>query len=236
MKTETVELVRIPEIETGDLEWEGLGIVEKAQQIPAIIPDDQTYEQCGLLIVEAGKLKKKITERFEKEKTRRHEAHKMVCDLENAFAAFPAKAVQIAEPKWVAYRREDERKRKEKEALAQEAAKRIEEEKILADAAVAEAYGEPELAEAIASQPVEPIPVIIPGLPKTTGLSAREYWIVVVTNKKALIDFVAANPQYGAFLSVNEAALKKYAKSTEGEVKIPGVLFDDREKPVNRGR
>ena len=236
MGTEIVELVRIPEIETSDLEWEGLGIVEKAQQIPAIIPDDQMYEACGLLIVEAGKLKKKINVRFEKEKTRRYEAHRMVCDLENAFAAFPAKAVEIAEPKWVAYRKERERKDKEKVAEAQEAARKIEEEKILADAAVAEAYGEPDLAEAIVSQPVDPVPVMILGVPKTKGLSAREYWQVKVTNKKAVIDFVAANPQYGAFLDVSESALKNHAKGTEGKVKIPGVLFYETEKPMSRGR
>ena len=221
MKTETVELVRIPEIETGDLEWEGLGIVEKAQQIPAIIPDDQTYEQCGLLIVEAGQIKKKIVDRFEKEKTGRYLAHKMVCDLENALTAFPIKALQIAEPKRHAYEKEEKRKQQEREAELQHQAKKQEEDKRVTEAEYFDALGETEYAEKILDQPIEPPLVILgPAVPKIKGLRAKPpNWGWKLIDAKLVPD---------SYWMLDKVKIGRIVRATGMECDIPGIRVYDK--------
>ena len=197
MKTETVELVRIPEVKTGDLEWAGLDIITKAEEIPAVIPDDQIYELCAKVIIEAKDLIGRMKERVADEKRGRFERHRMVCDLETAMLAFPNKALAIAEPKRAAYEREAERKRREREAELTLQAKRKEEEKQLAEALYLEAMGENDAADRAASQPVEPPPVILGrAVPKVKGLRATTpVWAGQIFDLMALVQAVAAKAQ-----------------------------------------
>jgi len=197
MKDETVELIRIPEIDTGDLEWAGLDIVTKARNIPAVIPDDEAYELCAKVIIEAKEIQKKITERIGPEKQTRHEAHRMVCNLETALVAFPAKALEIAEPKRSAYERERERKRREREAELQRQALKQEEDKRIAEAEYFHAMGETEHAEKILEEPVDPPLVILgPAVPKIKGLRARPpVWAAQIFDLIMLVKAVAAGEQ-----------------------------------------
>ena len=197
MKDETVELIRIPEIETGDLEWAGLDIVTKAETIPAVILDDEAYELCGNVIIEAGKLQKRIMERVAEEKQKRFNRHRMVCDLETAMLAFPKKALEIAQPKRSAYEREQKRKQSEREAELQRQAKKEEEDKRIAEAEYFDAMGETEHADQILEQPIEP-PLVVLGLavPKIKGLRARPpVWAAQIFDLMALVKAVASGEQ-----------------------------------------
>ena len=170
-----VELIRVPEVETGDLEWAGLDIVTKAEEVPAVILDDQTYEACAKVIIEAKVIVKKIAERIGPEKQRRHEAHRMVCDLETALNAFPKRALEIAEPKRLVY---------EKEA----------EDKVLAEAQYLQEMGEPEAAEQVLSQPIESPPVILGrAVPKVKGLRVTmPVWAGQIFDLMAVVQAVAS--------------------------------------------
>ena len=189
-----VELIRVPEVETADLEWAGLDIVTKAEEVPAVILDDQTYEACAKVIIEAKVIVKKIAERIGPEKQRRHEAHRMVCDLETALNAFPKRALEIAEPKRLVYEKEAERKRLEREAELMAEAKRKEEDKVLAEAQYLQEMGEPEAAEQVLSQPIESPPVILgPAVPKVKGLRVTmPVWAGQIFDLMAVVQAVAS--------------------------------------------
>ena len=221
MKDETVELIRIPEIETGDLEWAGLDIVTKAETIPAVILDDEAYELCGNVIIEAGKLQKRIMERVAEEKQKRFNRHRMVCDLETAMLAFPKKALEIAQPKRSAYEREQKRKQSEREAELQRQAKKQEEDKRIAEAEYFDAMGETEHAEKILEQPVEPPPVVLgPAVPKIKGLRAKPpNWGYRVVDASLVPD---------AYWMLDEVKIGRIVRATGMGCEIPGIRVYDK--------
>ncbi len=187
------ELIQVPEVETGDLESAGSDIVTRAENIPAVIPDDESYELCARIIIDAKDIQKRIQERVADEKQARFERHRMVCNLEAAMLAFPKKALEIAEPRRRAYEKEGERKRREAEAVAQAEANKQEEDKRLAEAEYIEALGDKGAAEKILEQPIEPPPVVFGrAVPKIAGLRDKPpTWAAHIFDLMVLVKAVA---------------------------------------------
>jgi len=124
-----------------------------------------------------------------------------------------------------------ERKKIEEEAAAAAAAgDAAEAERLQEAAAISKTESiiaaEQAAAEAAAARAVASIimaPTVAPMTPKTKGIATVEKWKARVTDKAALIAYVAANPQYAELLTVNESALNAQARSLKGNLQIPGV-------------
>lgn len=129
------------------------------------------------------------------------------------------------------YIEDQERKRRAAEEKARE-----EQRKLQADAEKKaeklEAKGQgAKAAEVRAAVPIVFAPVVaqVPG--KIAGVSMRSHWKAKVTNKLALIKFVAANPQYIELLEPNQTALNRMAVSLKGAMQIDGI--EAREEKVS---
>lgn len=124
-----------------------------------------------------------------------------------------------------------ERKKIEDAAAAAEAAGNAAEAERLQEAAaisktesiIAAEQAAADAASARAVASIVMAPTVAPAVPKTKGIATVEKWKARVTDKAALISFVAVNPQYGELLTVNESALHAQARSLKGNLQIPGV-------------
>jgi hypothetical protein len=67
--------------------------------------------------------------------------------------------------------------------------------------------------------------VAAPAPKKLEGLSFRNVWKAEVTDKFALIKFVAENPAYEHLLDVNAVNLRKIATAMQNSMPINGVRF-----------
>lgn len=77
-------------------------------------------------------------------------------------------------------------------------------------------------------------PAVISHVPKVHGVSTSAPWTAEVTDKLALIRFVAANPQYVEFLDVNMVPIRQQAKSLKEHCKIDGVRVFQNEVLTSR--
>lgn len=106
-----------------------------------------------------------------------------------------------------------ERERREQEAAARKAASK-------ADSATQQ--GEAKAEELTTqSQLVSAAPVAIAPA-KAAGTSTRKKWKARVTDKAALVKYIAAHPQFLHVLEVNESALNKLAGAMEENLNIDG--------------
>jgi DNA repair exonuclease SbcCD ATPase subunit len=65
--------------------------------------------------------------------------------------------------------------------------------------------------------------------PKVAGISTRGTWKAEVTDKMALIRFVAANPQFASLLDANQSAINQMAKAMKSTMAIDGVrAYEDK--------
>jgi DNA polymerase III gamma/tau subunit len=147
-------------------------------------------------------------------------------------------------------RREAERIAREErqriEAEAREAARRAQEEadRIAKEAADAAAAGDAAKAAELQQQAEQtaadgaaqaetiameaemvtaaPVPVAT-AAPKVAGLSTRQNWKARLTDKMALIKFVAAHPEHQHLLDVNQSAINQLAKAQKDAMNLPGV-------------
>lgn len=69
---------------------------------------------------------------------------------------------------------------------------------------------------------VAPVPVAT-AAPKVAGLSTRHNWKARLTDKMALIRFIAEHPEHQHLLDVNQSSLNQLAKAQKDAMKLPGV-------------
>jgi hypothetical protein len=121
------------------------------------------------------------------------------------------------------YADQQERLRREQQALLDEAA-RIERERLAEASKAAEEAGNVEEAEALqATASMTTAPVVAQSVEKVSGISTRTNWKAEVTDLLALVKFVAANPHMIDLLQVNTTTLNQHAKATKDNTKIDGV-------------
>lgn len=147
-------------------------------------------------------------------------------------------------------RREAERKAREEreriEAEARETARKAKEEadRIAQEAAAAAAAGDQVKADelaiqaentatagaaeaeaiAVAAELVVAAPVpIATAAPKIAGLSTRQNWKARLTDKMALIRFIAEHPEHQHLLDVNQSSINQLAKAQKEAMNLPGV-------------
>ncbi len=66
-------------------------------------------------------------------------------------------------------------------------------------------------------------PVTVAAPSKVSGISMRETWKAEVTDKEALVKFIATNPHLLNLVDVNNSAVNQMAKAMKGNLNIPGV-------------
>lgn len=155
------------------------------------------------------------------------EAKKRVMDFFRAPLQFLSDAEQIIKRGMIAYDLEQEKKRREEEALLRELARK-EQERLekAADkkATKAEGKGEIEKADEIRNNvPIIPMPILPAGTPKISGITKRTVWSGTVIDKMALIRAVAAGQAPASLLDINTTVLNQMARALRGEMAYPGV-------------
>ncbi len=66
-------------------------------------------------------------------------------------------------------------------------------------------------------------PVAVAAPAKVVGISTREVWKAEVTDKEALIKYIAANPACLNLVDINTSAVNQMAKAMKGNLNIPGL-------------
>lgn len=146
-----------------------------------------------------------------------------------------AEAERIVKRGILTYQDAEDRKRREAEAAAAEAARK-EREKLEAQAAKAAAAGKVEKAEALAATAAA-IPErisIASSAPKLGGVSSKTTWRAEVTDKAALIAYVAQHPEWLQLVDVNMTALNGLARSQKSALALPGVKVVEEKQLASR--
>jgi hypothetical protein len=126
-----------------------------------------------------------------------------------------------------AYQRKLEEIRQAEERRLAEIARKEAEERRLAEALQAEEEGNTEEAQAIIEEEMfVPTPIVKPDVPKVDNRKYRTIPRARVTNKMALIRFIAANPALADLLDVNQSVINNKAKAMGKEINnIPGLSY-----------
>jgi len=215
---------------------------EQAQQLQIL--DAGTYTRAGEMLRSIKALRKEVDEAFDPIIRKAHDAHREACGQKKRAETPLAEAETILKRALVAYDTEQDRLRREEEARLREIARREEEERRVQEAAALETEAvetnNPELlyeANELIERPIEaPIVQLPKATPKVEGLSFREKWEAVVTDKLALIRYVAAHPEFLALLDVNATNLRKFAEMQKDKLALPGVRPRMEKIAASRGR
>lgn len=186
-----------------------------------------------------------------------NKALKAVNDLFRDPGQYLEQAEKIIKGKMLAYSAEQERiaaeerrkaealvraeqERMAREAAAKEAAAKAEADALMAagnaeKAAEVQAQAAIEAAIITATAQVMTAPVVEMSVAKVSGISQRSVWKAEVTDKAALIAFIAATPQFQNLLDVNTSALNQMAKAMKDTMQIPGVrAFEEKTLAASR--
>ncbi len=208
--------------DTREVETESSALVTQANALTIATKED--HGGALAFLKRTATAKAQVVALFREPKAAAHAAHKAITAAESKLLTPLDDARRIVEAKALAYedaaRRAAEEEQRRLAALAQKA----EEERLIAEAIAADAAGDAELAEAIVSEPVSaPVVHVAPAVAKVAGVSSRGVWKAEVTDKLALVRFVAANPSWLHLLEAEMSALNGLAKSQKGQLQIPGV-------------
>lgn len=205
-------------------------VVTKATEIA--VSDKESCDTALAMGKTVNDLRKQINDYFSPVVKAAHEAHKAIKSKQNEAIAPLDKAKAILSGKVNAYnielkrkqREEEERIRKEAEAAAEEERKKLE-----AEAEKAAEKGDEEAfdkANYEAAQ-VTPETVMPVSQPKEKVKGSSENWQFRVVDKHALIKAALEGNGLDQAVIPNEKWLGQMAKTTKGQMKIPGVVFED---------
>lgn len=210
MTTAAQPEVLTPEVVKAD----ALTMPQQAQAISKINNHDQ-YAQAGGLLVRIKELRKRVADVFEPIVKAAHEAHKIATAKRNEANAPLDMAENHLKRLIGDYNQEQERIRQEQQRQAEAAARKAEEDRMLAEAQAAEAAGEKEEAQAIIEQPVQaPVVIVQSTTPKLEGVSFRENWTFQITDETKI-------PR--EYLIVDTKKIGAIVKAMKGQAAIPGV-------------
>lgn len=207
-----------------ELETQSTAIITQVRAIGPV-RDAATYTRKGEAIVSLKALLKVIKAHYAPMKEAADRAHKAVCTSENQMVN-PLKAlIDEQDADLVAWRREQERLRREEELRVQAEERKRAEDALVAEAAAAEASGEHAIADAILELPVETPRVVLPSsVPKVEGLRERPlYWSAEVYSLKMLVQAVAEGKVPLQAIQPNETFLNTQARAMKSTLAYPGV-------------
>lgn len=114
-----------------------------------------------------------------------------------------------------------ETRRKAEEAAA--AGRAAEAERLAAKADSKLAAGDAKADSLMQAAAAAPTSVIVPSVPKASGVHTVTRYSAKVTNKAALVAFIAQTPMFLHLLDANQSALDAQARALKDQFAIPGV-------------
>lgn len=205
--------------------------VELLAKEGADVTDAITLSRVEARLVDVATHRKDVEGWFKPLKDFAYRLHRMVCDRENAVLK-PLQAFEtLAKGNAQAFRREEERKRREEEQRLQEIARREEQERLAREAESLEQRGESELAEQVLEQAIAaPAPVIVlaSAIEPTKGVIYRANWKWrpiggdTPQNRARAEKLVPRE-----YMCLDEKKLNAYAKAHGASARIPGIEFYD---------
>lgn len=130
---------------------------------------------------------------------------------------------KITKGKLLTYRSEQQRLDRERQAIADEAA-RQERERLRAEAAKAAKAGKVEVAQVLeATAAVMTAPIVTSTFVPTKGTSVRKVWKARVISKIDVIRYVAEHPEYEYLLEVDMSGANSLAKMMEAKLCVTGL-------------
>lgn len=187
------------------------------------IDSDIMYETAGEELNAIKRRAAELDEQRRKITKPLDDAKKAVMDLFRGPLEMLARAESVLKQKMLDYRNEIARRAAAEQAAREEAA-RIERERLEREAAQLAAAGRAE--EAAVKKDIASLVVAAPAevvAPRVAGVAVRETWDFEVTDKSALIAFVASNPTYEAVLAVDEKALRQLVLAMKDHLPLAGV-------------
>lgn len=214
-----------PAIKIDDLETRALSLPDQARTIKIVTAQD--YERAGEFLLTVKDLRKEIKATFGPLKDKAWAAHKAICAEEERHDKPLKEAEATVKPLMKAWDDEQERIRLERERLLNEEARKREEERILAEAAAAEAAGDKETAQDIINEePYVPPTVLKKATPKVAGISYRETWKFRVVDEKKI---------RRELMIPDEVKIGQLVRALKGQFNEPGIEAY-KEKEVAAGR
>jgi hypothetical protein len=211
-----------------DLEQQAVSV--RSEMAALTITDQKTYDFAVEKRTQAANWLKNAREFFKSMKDPAYAAWKKICSNENLVCDPVEATMKQINKELVRYDQEQEQLRREEQArLEREARERAEAERI-AQAEQLKAQGaDEETIDEILEAPVQVTELVVaaPTYEKSKAVVHRDNWSGEVTDLKALVKYVAKNPQFIGLLQINQTALNAQARALKGTMAIPGV------RPVN---
>lgn len=183
------------------------------------VNDAASYAVAGEHLVGFATLKKRIEDYFADDVKNAHTLwSSLTGKRKKALDAVEAEITRIKRMMG-GWSQEQERIRLEAEVKAQREAKRLEEERCAAEAAILETQGQPELAAAVLEQAITaPAPIVsLPSaVPKVAGVSTVEAYDYEVINEALL-------PREFTVTTPNHKKIRERVSELKGMTRIPGV-------------
>ena len=208
---------------------DGAGIAAEMSPIVAqsraLTVTDTDSHAAALTAIKALKgAEKRIELYFEPSRQALDAAKKEVLKARDGLIAPLTEARYVVDYKAMMFEAEQQRIALEQERVLREQARKEEEDRIVAEAVFAESEGDTQAAEAILSAPVVIATVsVAPAVAEVAGVSTTTRWSAEVTDKMALIKYVAAHPEWASLLDANAPNLNRLAVSVKSALSIPGV-------------
>lgn len=181
------------------------------------------YEEAGAKLKGIKGLLARIDAVFDPHIKRAHDAHKALVAEKKEHQSPLQTAEALLKRSILGFQQEEERKRLELEAKAQEEARK-EREKLEAKAAKLAAKGKTEQAEAVAATAAAVVaPIIAPTTPKVAGISMRTTYRAEVVSLMDLVKAVAAGTVPLNALQANQVFLNNQARAMRETLAYPGV-------------
>lgn len=195
-------------------------VVEQANQIRVT---EQTFNSASGFLKQIKVAQKRINDHFDPLIGSAHQTHKLLCAKKKE-VELPLKQAEFGiKSKIGVYLQEQKQERLVEEARLREIQHKLEDERKIQQAEMAEAVGENGLADQILEEPINTPATVIPRVARHEGISTSKTWHIEVTDLRALIVAVAEGKAPTAFLLPNEKALRQQAVSLHGEFKCLGI-------------
>ena len=194
---------------------EALATVDRLNAV-AIIRDAADYAACGELWKAGRAMMEAIDAGYDEIIKAAHLAHKAAVAKKKSFYDPVEAATRHVKGLMAAWDTEQERVRREEQLRLEATARRLAEDRLIAEAAAAESAGNQAQADAILAEPVVVAPAFVPkAVPKIEGGPVyREIW------KVRVVDAALIPREY---LIVDEQKLGQMARALKGAMRVPGV-------------
>lgn len=190
-----------------------------------VVKDQKSYDKAVNARAAMKQFIDGVTTLFEPMRQTAYAAWKQVTATRDSVIAPVEEALKEQNKQLSAFveEQEEEQKRLEEEELERQRVKA--EKKRQREVAAAKKKGyDPEAIKALEKAPLEVGPIeVVSTYVKSDELTQKKLWRCEVTNKLALVKFVAKNPHFIHLLDANQSELNNLARRQQKALNIPGV-------------